>query len=66
MLVKLFQFSERFSSGEAELEETVSHLSSFTSSFANIILELDSLEESYIDNLEKMVGTLFMTFPQVN
>jgi hypothetical protein len=65
MLVKLFQFSERFCSGEVELEDTVAHLSSFTASFANIILELDSLDESYMENLERMVGTIFMTFPQV-
>jgi hypothetical protein len=48
-----------------QLEDTIVHLASFISSFANIIMQLDSVDEGYIENLERVVGTLFIIFPQL-
>src|ERR1700722_19278718 len=47
------------------MEDTISHLANFMSSFANIILQLDSVDEGYIDSLERIIGTLFIIFPQL-
>lgn len=33
--------------------------------FAKIILQLDSVEDSFIDTLERTVGTLFIIFPRL-
>ena len=64
LMVKLFQLFERFHNiGQAE--EIGSHLASFLFSFANIILQLDKFDELFIENLEKVIGALFMSFPQL-
>jgi hypothetical protein len=33
--------------------------------FASIILELDEVDESHLDNLEKIVGTFFRVYPRL-
>ncbi len=48
-----------------QMEDTAFHLSSFISSFAKIIEELDSVDETSIEHLERVIGTLFMIFPQL-
>lgn len=47
------------------MEDTILHLSSFINSFANILLELKEVEDSYIDHLETILGTFFVIFPQL-
>lgn len=47
------------------MEDTISHLPSFMNSFASIILELDDIDESYLDNLERIVGTFFRVYPRL-
>jgi hypothetical protein len=42
------------------------HLGSLMTSFANIILQLDAIDESYIDAIERTAGFLFMIFPQLH
>jgi DNA-dependent protein kinase catalytic subunit len=67
MLQKLLVFSERFYSGGSitEMEETVSHLPNFLTAFANIFLELEALDNSYLDHIERLIGTFFLVYPQV-
>ena len=47
------------------MDDTIFHLSSFINSFANILLELNEVEDSYIDHLETVIGTFFVIFPQL-
>jgi hypothetical protein len=63
---KLFQFSERFFSSDFEqLDETSFHLPSFINGFATTILFMDTVEEVYIDHFEKLVGAVFVFYPQL-
>lgn len=48
------------------MDDTILHLSSFISAFANIMLELKELEDSYIEHLERLIGTFFIIFPQLH
>lgn len=47
------------------MEDTISHLPSFMNSFASIILELDEVDESHLENLERIVGTFFRVYPRL-
>ncbi len=48
-----------------QMDDTILHLSSFINSFANILLELNDFEDSYLDHLETILGTFFIIFPQL-
>lgn len=67
MLHKLFAFSERYYAGDGVLsiEDTIAHLPSFIQAFASVISELSSLDASYIHHLERVLGALFLIFPQL-
>ena len=43
-----------------------SHLGGFISSFADIILQLDSLDDTHIENLEKILGAVFMVYNRLS
>ena len=68
MFNKLVAFSERYYLGNLEnIEETVPHLSSFISAFANILLELPAshIEDFHLHHLESLLGTLFLILPRL-
>jgi DNA-dependent protein kinase catalytic subunit len=47
------------------VEDTISHLPSFIASFANILLELNEVDDVYVDHLENVIGTFFLVYPQL-
>lgn len=47
-----------------ELQESISHLPSFISAFANIVVELDEVDAWIIEYLERIIGLLFLVFPK--
>jgi len=59
VLNKLFQFSERYYAKD----EATYHMSSFLSSYANILLHLDQVDSLYIDHLARVIGSIFAYFP---
>ncbi len=48
-----------------QVEDTISHLPSFIASFANILLELNEVDDTYVDHLENVIGTFFLVYPQL-
>lgn len=64
LLTKLFVVYEKTYVG-SETEDSILHISSFLSSYANIIFFMGQIEESHIENLAKQVGKLFLIYPQL-
>ena len=63
---KLLQYSEKFFSGAFEVYEAIHHLPSFLNAFANIILQLNHVDETHLDHLEKLTSAVFVYYPQIN
>ena len=47
------------------IDDIVHHLPSVLSSFASMLLYLPDIEDSYIDQLESLIGTFFIIYPQL-
>ena len=63
---KLFQFSERFFSGGIDqFDETAHHLHSFISAFAHLMLYMDTIDDVYLDHLEKLISAVFVFYPKL-
>ncbi|KAL9649605.1 hypothetical protein ABK040_003282 [Willaertia magna] len=65
VLKQLLKLSDQLlTRSQEQLEESVSHIPSFLSAFANIILELESVDSWVMDYLEKITGILFLVYPK--
>ncbi|EFC47806.1 DNA dependent protein kinase catalytic subunit [Naegleria gruberi] len=65
ILRQLMKLSDQLlTRSQEQLEESVSHIPSFLSAFANIILELDTIDSWILDSLEKISGILFLVYPK--
>ncbi|KAG2383043.1 hypothetical protein C9374_005010 [Naegleria lovaniensis] len=65
ILRQLLKLSDQLlTRSQEQLEESVSHIPSFLSAFANIILELDIVDSWIMDSLEKISGILFLVYPK--
>jgi hypothetical protein len=63
----LAQLSEEFCNGSAELiDETIMHLPSFVSAFANFVRELDVVDETSLEKLDRIIVQVFIIFPHLH
>lgn len=70
ILQKLVSISERmYISGSngtlIDGEETMEHLPNIITAFSNLFFEIEEIDDVYIDNLEKIIGTFFLVYPQL-
>ena len=65
LLLKLFQFIDRITN-TLEQMDIIHHLASFLSAFANILLILDNVDQSHLENFEKLLSSIFVVYVRLS